>query len=118
MKDFIEKMYLGRSLPKHVTAPFLTGYVPELDMTPELNVDYASFYQSQIGVLCWCVELGQIDIIMEVPLLSSHLALPQEGHLDAVFHLCAYLEKQHNARIVFDLNYPDIDMDSFIKCDW
>ena len=93
MKDFIEKMYPGRSLPKCVTTPFLTGYVPELYMTPKLVVEHASFYQSQIGVLHWCVELGRIDIITEVSLLSSHLALPQEGHLDAVFHLFAYLEK-------------------------
>ena len=58
MKDFIEKMYLGWSAPKCVTALFLTGYVPELDVTTELNVDHASLYQSQIGLLCWCVEHG------------------------------------------------------------
>ena len=118
VKDFIEKTYPGRSLLKHVTAPFPTGYVPKLDVTPKkLNVGHASFYQSQIGVLHWCVELGQIDILMEVSLLSSHLALPREGHLDAVFHLFAYLEKRHNAWIVFDPNYPDINMDSFIEWD-
>ena len=55
VKDFIEKTYPGRSLLKHVTAPFLTDYVPELDVTPKLNIDLISFYQSQIGVLCWLV---------------------------------------------------------------
>ena len=93
VKDFIEKTYPGRSLPKCVTAPFPTGYVPELDVTPELNVDHSSFYQSQIGVLHWCVELCQINIITEVSLLSLHFALPQEGHLNAMFHVFAYLEK-------------------------
>jgi hypothetical protein len=92
-----------------------------LDVTPELNVDQASFYQSQIGVLRWCVELGRIDIITEVSALSSFLALPREGHLEAVFHIFAYLERRHNARIVFDPNYPDIDMKTGYyrnKCFW
>ena len=88
-----------------------------MDVTPELNVDQASFYQSQIGVLHWCVELGCIDIITEVSALSSFLALPREGHLEAVFHIFAYLERRHNACIVFDLNYPDIDMSVFKQCD-
>ena len=50
--------------------------------------------------------------------LSSHLALPHEGHLDAVFHVFAYLECWHNARIVYDPNYPDNDMSVFKQCDW
>ena len=55
VKDFIKRTYPGRSLPKRVTAPFPTGYVPKLDVTPELNVDHATSYQSRIGVLRWCV---------------------------------------------------------------
>jgi hypothetical protein len=30
----------------------------------------------------------------------------------------AYLEKKHNARIVFDPTYPDLDMSVFKECDW
>jgi hypothetical protein len=40
------------------------------------------------------------------------------GHLDAVYHLFAYLSLYHNARVVFDLTYPDGDMRAFIKTDW
>jgi hypothetical protein len=118
VKDYLAKNYPGRGLPKRATAPLPVNYLPELDLTPELNPDKASFYQSQIGVLRWCVELGRIDIITEVSALSSHLALPREGHLDAVFHVFAYLERRHNARIVYDPNYPDIDMSVFKECDW
>ncbi len=64
------------------------------------------------------MELGRIDIITEVSELSSFLAMPREGHLDAVFHLFNYLEKRHKARIVFDPCYPTIDMTSFKECDW
>jgi hypothetical protein len=55
---------------------------------------------------------------MEVSTLLSHLALPRQGHLDALFHLLAYLEKQHNAWIVYDPMYPDIDLRIFKQCDW
>ena len=116
VKDYITKTCPSRGLPKHASAPFPTNYQPELDVTPELNVDQASFYQSQIGVLHWCVELGRIDIITKVSALSSFLALPHEGHLEAVFHIFAYLECQHKACIVFNLNYPDIDMSVFKQC--
>ena len=64
------------------------------------------------------MELGRIDIITEVSELSSFLAMPREGHLDAVFHIFNYLEKRHNARVVFDPSYPTIDMTSFKECDW
>jgi hypothetical protein len=50
--------------------------------------------------------------------LSSHLALPQQGNLDALFHLFAYLEKKQNAQIIYDPTYPDIDLRVFKQCDW
>jgi hypothetical protein len=64
------------------------------------------------------VELGRIDIITEVSMLSTHLCLPCEGHLEAVFHVFAYLGIHHNARVVFDPTYPSVDMGTFIKTDW
>ena len=46
-----------------------------MDVSPELGHEDASFYQSQIGVLRWMVEMGRIDIITEVLLLASHLTM-------------------------------------------
>jgi hypothetical protein len=87
-------------------------------VTPELTPVMANYYQTQIGVLRWCVELGRIDIVTEVSLLSSHLYLPREGHLDTVFHLFAHLANKHNVRVVFDPTYPAIIEDTFVKVDW
>jgi hypothetical protein len=75
----------------------------------------ANYFQPQIGILCWCVELGRIDIITEVSMLSTFLCMPRESHLDAVYHLFAYMSLYHNARVVFDPTYPDIDMHAFIE---
>jgi hypothetical protein len=77
----------------------------------------ANYFQSQIGILRWCVELGRIDIITEVSMLSTFLCMLCEGHLDAVYHLFVYLSLHHNAMVVFDPTYPDVDMRAFIKTD-
>ncbi|KAI2500781.1 hypothetical protein MHU86_13705 [Fragilaria crotonensis] len=44
-----------RPWAKRTSSPFLLQYTPELDTTPELNSQHASFYQTQIGVLRWIV---------------------------------------------------------------
>jgi hypothetical protein len=118
VKDYVAHTRPGLKLAKRATGPFPTGYILELDMIPKLNNKDTTFYQSQIGVLRWCVKLGQVDIITEVSTLSSHLALPCEGHLEALLHLFAYLDKKHNAQIIFDPSYPTIDMTVFRECDW
>jgi hypothetical protein len=64
------------------------------------------------------VELGRIDIIIEVSMLSTYICLPREGHLEYVFHVFAYLGLNHNAIVVFDPTYPYVDMGTFIKTDW
>jgi hypothetical protein len=103
---------------KKASGPFAGGYKPELDESPELDSTRANCYQSQIGILRWCVELGRIDIITEILMLSTYLCSPREGHLEAVFHVFAYLGLHHNARVVFDPTYPAVDMGTFIKTDW
>ena len=64
------------------------------------------------------VELGRVDIITEMSTLASHMALPREGHLEALFHVFAHLKMKHNTRMVFDPTYPEIGIDSFVDYDW
>ena len=113
--------HLGKqnaSLPKKVTSPFPREYRPELDITPELDVEDSSYYQSQIGVLRWMVELGRVDIITEVSMLASQLAMPRQGHLEAVFYIFAYLKTYHNFMMAFDPTYPNIDGRFNDGADW
>ena len=108
----------GMKLAKRANTPYLRDYKPKLDMSPELGPTEAQYYQSQVGVLQWMVEIGRIDMITEVSMLASHLAMPREGHLECIFHIFAYLKINHNSRMVFDPSYPGIDMSQFKKCDW
>jgi hypothetical protein len=38
--------------------------------------------------------------------------------LEAVFRVFAYIALHHNARVVFNPNYPSANMGAFIKTDW
>ena len=69
-------------------------------------------------ILRWIVELGRVDICLEDSLMSSHLALTHEGHLDKLFHIFAYLKWKHRYRMVFDPTYPSIENDDFLRHDW
>ena len=51
-------------------------------------------------------------------MMSSHLALPRQGHMEAVLHIFAYLKKYHNTEIVFDPSNPVIDESLFDRQDW
>ena len=105
-------------MPPKAETPLRTSYRAELDVSPELKPKEAAYYMSLIGVLRWIVELGRVDICLEVSIMSSHLALPREGHLEQLFHIFAYLKKYHNAKLVYNLTVPDINMAQFVECDW
>lgn len=105
-------------LPSRAENPFPVDYAPEMDTTDPLDPECSSFYQHLIGVTRWMVELGRVDIATEISLLSSHLAYPREGHLEAALHVMAYLKQKHNSRLIFDPTYPDIDTSSFPTYDW
>ena len=52
-----------------------------MDVTIELKANGVQWYQEIIWQLRWAIEIGRVDILLEVSLLSQHIALPREGHL-------------------------------------
>ena len=110
---------VGKKLmSKKPGTPIPTSYSPELDITPELISTDTAYYQLLVGILRWIVELGRVEIYLEVSLISSNLALNREGHLDKLFHIFAYLKWKHRARMVFDPTYPYIENDDFPRHNW
>ena len=51
-------------------------------------------------------------------MLAPQLALPWQGHLEAVFQIFGYLKGHHNSRVVFDPKYPTLDISMFQEHDW
>ena len=91
MEDHLDKV--GKKLmSKKPGTPIPTSYIPELHITLELISTDAAYYQSLVVILLYIVELGIVDICLDVLFLSSHLALPRECHLDNIFHIFAYLK--------------------------
>jgi hypothetical protein len=66
VKSYLVALPGDQKLMKKAYEPFTGVYTPESDETPELDPTRENFYQSQIGILRWCVELGCIDIITDV----------------------------------------------------
>ncbi len=118
------KNYMEENLPKFykltrvVQNPFHTDYRPELDLSPELPPAHTSYYQSLMGIFWWMIELGRVDIYMEVSMLSSHMALLRQGHLEVALHVMLYLSLHHNSQLCMVPTYPAIDSTQFPKCDW
>jgi len=107
----------GRQLYKS-SSPMAADYFPELDCTPLLNHDEANYFQSQISVLRWAVELGRLDIYVDVARLSSFLVHPRRGHLDAVFHIYGYLKHHDRSTLVFDDSSIKWTENDFQSYDW
>ena len=105
-------------MPNKADAPLTNTYRPELDISRELNETDAAYYQSLIGILRWIVELGLVDVYLEVSMTSSHLALPREGHLEQVLHILANLKKNHKTELVYDPSDPFEDENDFERRDW
>ena len=108
----------GLRLPSRCVTPLANKYRPEQDVTAELKADGLQWYQELIGSLRWAIELGRVDILLETALMSKHLALPREGHLEQVLHIVGYLKQNKKLRLLFDCNAPRISPKWFTAYDW
>jgi len=118
VESYLQKK--GKVLPAkhHCSTPFASHYRPELDTTPELATEGHRYFQELIGVLRWACEIGRLDILLEVALLSAYLASPREGHLEATLRIFGYLKHHPKRRIAFDPDHPVVDERRFKKYDW
>ena len=99
--------------------PFPSGYKPELDVTPELNDHLTSHYLQLMGILRWAIELGRVDMFVEVSQLSHFQALPRQGHLEAAYHIFAYIEHHKTSQLAFDPKMPNVNEAAFnTNADW
>jgi hypothetical protein len=108
----------SKRLQGKYSTPMTANYRPELDYSPFLSESAAIYYMELIGILRWAVELGRIDIMVDVSLPSSFCMQPRMGHLDQVFHIFGYLKRNRRVTIMFDEQCVDWDETSFEKHDW
>ena len=65
-----------------------------MDYIGELKADGLKLYQELIGSFRWGIEISRVGIILETAILSKHLTLPREGHLEQALHIVGYLKRR------------------------
>ena len=89
-----------------------------MDTTEELKAEGVQRYQELIRILSWAVGIGRIDILLEVSLMSTHLALPRIGHLEHLYHVFVLLKDKPKMKLYFDPARPQISDNMFQEYDW
>ena len=56
--------------------------------------------------------------MLEVSLMSTHLALPRISHLENMYHVFGLLKEKPKIRLVFDPAHPQISENMFQQYDW
>ena len=114
IKNIEEKLQqTSEKLARKAPAPMASGYRPELDLTPELNSSDTQYFQESIGIQRWAIELGRVDILTEVSMLSAYQADPPEGHLGQLLHIVVFLKHHPKLTIYLDLAIPQINPSIF-----
>ena len=102
----------------NIHSPIPTNFHPSEDVSNKRNTRGFQAYQELIGEIWWAVEIGCVDIFMEVALLYSHLAMPQLVHLKAVYQIFWYLKQVLKCKLYFDPMSPLISKDLFQNFEW
>ena len=64
------------------------------------------------------MELGHVNIHVDVAMLARFLVQPHEGHLQQAFHVFAYLKAHNKSMMVFNDMKVTIAESRFMKQDW
>ena len=66
-------------------------------------------FQELIGELIWSTEIGGVDILHEVSVLSAFQAAPLEGYLHQVLQILDFMKDNPKLTIYFHPRSPNID---------
>ena len=89
-----------------------------MDCTGELKADGLQFYHELISSLRWDLEISRVDFLLETAILSKHLAISLEGHLEQIFRIVVYLKRRKKLLFLFDSGYPTTNENLFMKYYW
>jgi hypothetical protein len=123
-KSYIDRMAMqyeamfGKKPKAAYTSPLSGNDHPEVDMSPLLDEEGITQYQSLLGVLQWMITLGRFDICTAVMTMSGFRTAPREGHLDRLRRICGYLCKMKHGFIRVRTEEPDYSDMPVTTYDW
>lgn len=106
----------NKTLPKPLSTPTNLNVIFELDDSRLLDPDEIVHYQELIGILRWATELGRIDILLEVSLLSSYSAMPRWNHLMQVYQIFAFLKSSPRFSLYMSPEFPAYETMKTERC--
>jgi len=71
IEEVLSQDPIPSKLHNQVNCPLQLSYHPEIDVSPLLDPHLVTHFQTGLGVWCWIVELGHIDILTEASMLSA-----------------------------------------------
>lgn len=89
-------------LPARAITLMDSQFQPELDTSEELDADDTKMYQKMIGMLRWATEIGRVDMLLELSLLSQYQANPRRGHMEQLLHIFGYLKRHPKITLYFN----------------
>ena len=89
--------------------PLSHGYKPKLDVMDECDAKHVSRFQQLIGILRLAVDLGRVDIQIEVALLPQYQASPQYIHIEALYLIFHFLYNNPKKILVMDPSMPNVE---------
>lgn len=104
--------------PKEYSSPLEKGDHPEIDDSPELDIEDITKYQSLVGQAQWAVSIGRLDIATAVMTMSGFRANPRQGHLDRMKRVVGYLSKFRDGALRVRTEEPDFSNLPEKKYDW
>ena len=76
---------------KQAKRPMIMNYRLEIDLSPVVNPKEAQEYQQFVLIARWIIEIGRVEILYEMSLLSTHLAMPRKGHMEVLIGIFVYI---------------------------
>mmetsp|Transcript_2051 Transcript_2051/g.2905 ORF Transcript_2051/g.2905 Transcript_2051/m.2905 type:complete len:179 (-) Transcript_2051:552-1088(-) len=61
----------------------------------------------------WAMELGRVDILHALSILSQYQASPRQGHMEQLLRIFGYLKKRPKLTLYMDPALPNIDYEDF-----
>ena len=71
-----------------------------------------------VRVIRWVVDLGWVDILLDIALMYTYLALPRRGYLEQIFHVFGYIKAKQRRKLCFDHQHLRIDEHLFAANIW
>jgi hypothetical protein len=101
---------------RKIKTPLSPGYHPETDETDELGANNVTLYQELVEIVRWATEIGRVDVLHEIAIMSQYQGCPREGHLKNLLQIFAFWRDNPKISLYMDPSLPNVDYSIHPSC--